>query len=101
MFTTPEIICDVFSFLDKDQIERIQLVNKFWNNVIIRHKNILSLRQFAYLDFVSNQIRLYATKEDFSQKKSYKIKFDGTKLSKIKGNVSPRYLQLTVGEVLN
>jgi hypothetical protein len=101
MITTPEIICDLFSFLDKDQIERIQLVNQFWNNIIIRHKNILPLRQFVRLELQYNQIILYATKEDFSERLgSYKIKFDGTSLSKIEGNVLSRYSQLTVDEVL-
>ena len=100
MITTPEIICDLFSFLDKDQIERIQLVNQFWNNVIICHKNILPLRQFLYLNFDRNQIDLYATEKDYSENLvSYTINFFGTNLSK--GNVSSRYSQLTVDEVLN
>jgi hypothetical protein len=104
MITTPEIICDVFSFLDKDQIERIQLVSQFWNNVIIRHKNILSLRQFLRLAFFVERsfllsICLYATKDAVNiHNYSYIINFDGTNLSK--GNVSSRYLQLTVDEVL-
>ena len=96
MISTPEIICDLFSFLDKDQIERIQLVNRFWNNVIIRHKNILPLRQFFYLDFFSNQISLKIQNGPYDN--HYKITFDGTNLSK--GNVSSRYSQLTVDEVL-
>jgi hypothetical protein len=104
MITTPEIICDLFSFLDTDQIERIQLVNQFWNNVIVRHKNILPLRLFAQIgfsSFSSNQILLYATEEDQSKDRvRYKIKFDGTNLSKIEGNVASRYSQLTVDEVL-
>jgi hypothetical protein len=103
MITTPEIICDLFSFLDKDQIERIQLVNQFWNNVVIRHKNILPLRLFVDLKFIplgSDQIHL-ATKEDQCRHlNSYKIKFDRTNLSKIEENVSSRYSQLTVDEVL-
>ena len=93
MITTPEIICDLFSFLDKDQIERIQLVNQFWNNVIIRHKNILPLRQFDTLEFKSIRfnlvIYLYATKEDYCKdfgSASYVINFDGnTVLSLIEG----------------
>jgi hypothetical protein len=102
MISTPEIICDLFSFLHKGQIERIQLVNKLWNNVIIRHKNILPLRQFGLLYFRSNQIYLYATNEDFSKDLvSYKINFDGTNLSKIEEDVLSRYSQLTVNEVLN
>ena len=101
MFTTTEIICDLFSFLDKDQIERIQLVSQFWNNVIIRHKNILPLRQFYYLFYNSNRIHLYATREDFCKGPvSYVINFDGTNLSKIEENVSSRYSPLTVDEVL-
>jgi hypothetical protein len=101
MFTTPEIICDVFSFLDKDQIERIQLINKLWNNIIIRHKNILPLRQFEGLEFVYTQkIYLYATKEEISENlASYIIEFDGSNL--IEKNVSSRYSQLTVDEILN
>src|SRR5207248_2432674 len=101
MIIKPEIICDVFSFLDKDQIERIQLVSKLWNNVIICHKNILPLRQFARLDFSSNRIHLYAKEIDFYEDlSSYIIKSDGTNLSKIEENVSSRYSQLTVDEVL-
>ena len=100
MITTPEIICDLLSFLDKNQIERIQLVSQFWNNVIIRDKNILPLRQFYRLDFHFNPniILLYAIKEEF--RVSYQINFDGTNLSKIEENVSSRYSQLTVDEVL-
>ena len=102
MITTPEIICDLFSFLDKDQIERIQLVNRFWNNVIIRHNNILPLRQFLNLYFYRNEICLVATKEDYYNKlNSYRIKFDGTNLIKIEEDVSSRYSQLTVDEILN
>ena len=82
--------------MDKNQIERIQVVNQFWNNVIIRHKNILPLRQFVSLDFNPDQIYLYASEE----LGSYKINFDGTNLSKIEENVSSRYSQLTVDEVL-
>ena len=82
MITTPEIICDLLSFLDKDRIERIQLANQFWNNVIIRHKNILPLRQFAYIDFDINRICLYATEKEFS----FVFDFDGTNLSE--GNLS-------------
>jgi hypothetical protein len=105
MITTPEIICDVFSFLDKDQIERIQLVNQFWNSVIIRHKNILPLREFEDLKFYRNEIHFYARedpKEDLSKSLIiiYKINFDGTNLSKIEEDMSPLYLQLTVDEVL-
>ena len=100
MITTPEIICDLFSFLDKDQIERIQLVNQFWNNVIIRQKNILPLRQFYHLSFSKERIRLYETKVYLFEKNSYKINFDGTNLSKSEENVSSRYSQLTVNEVL-
>ena len=106
MITTPEIICDVFSFLDKDQIERIQLVNQFWNNVIIIHKNILPLRQLVHLDFTFNQISFDTTKEELARdlntlfpNRSYTINFNGTNLSK--GHVSSRYSQLTVDEVLN
>ena len=99
MFTMPEIICDVFSFFDKDQIERVQLVNQFWNNVIIRHKNILPLRQFYYLDLNEKQILLSET-EPYLYEDSYIIKVDGTNLSKCEKNVSPRYSQLTVDEVL-
>ena len=96
---TPEIICDVFSFLNKNWIERIQLVNYFWNNVIIRYKNILPLRQFRLLDFDQNRINLYVTEEDrYYSLVSYKSEFDGTNL--IKENVSSRYSQLTVDEVL-
>jgi hypothetical protein len=105
MTTTPEIICDIFSFLHKDRIERIQLVNQFWNNVIICHNNILPLRNFINLDFIYNQnylIEINVTKEDFSKALiSYIIKFDGTELSKIEDKyVSYRYSQLTVDEVL-
>src|SRR6185437_11709559 len=102
MITTPEIICDLFSFLDKDQIERIQLVNQFWNSVIIRHKNILPLRQFVCLKFYPNGIDLYEDPEDLSKGLViiYRIKFDGTNLSKVEKDVSPRYSQLTVDEVL-
>ena len=100
MITTPEIICDLFSFLDKDQIERIQLVNQFWNNIIICHKNILPLRQFFQLNFNPNRIDLYVTEEDrYYGLVGYKSEFDGTSL--IEENVSSRYLQLTVDEVLN
>ena len=89
MITTPEIICDVFSFLDKDQIERIQLVNQFWNNVIICHKNILPLRQFYYLYFNYEQMNLYVTEKELSENLvSYIIKFDGTNLSKVEANLS-------------
>uniref|UniRef100_A0A914DWT7 F-box domain-containing protein n=1 Tax=Acrobeloides nanus TaxID=290746 RepID=A0A914DWT7_9BILA len=84
MFTTPEITCNVFSFLDKDQIERIQLVNQFWNNVIIRHKNILPLRHFVYLFVIPNRIHLTATKDVPENIYSYTINFDGKNLSKIK-----------------
>jgi hypothetical protein len=115
MTTTPEIFCDLFSFLDKDQIERIQLVSKGWNNVIIHQKNILPLRRFVRLDFDENEIILYedwfnnsyktnldpiyVTKEDLDRNLySYRINFDGTNLSK--GDVSSRYSQLTVDEVL-
>jgi L-cysteine desulfidase len=100
MITTPEIICDVFSFLDKDQIERIQLVNQLWNNVIIRHKNIWSLRQFSCLNFSPNIIHFYVTEEDWLHIVSYQIKFDGTNLSKIEDDISSRYSQLTVDEAL-
>src|SRR5690242_2031289 len=99
MITTPEIICDVFSFLDKNQIERIQLVNHFWNNVITRHKNILPLRKFDNLNLSRNEIFLYVTNEDLCRSHhSYKIKFHGTKLRQ--GHMSSRYCQLTVDEVL-
>jgi hypothetical protein len=99
MITMPEIIYNVFSFLHKDQIERIQLVNQFWNNVIIHHKNIWPLRQFAELDFNPNRIYLYATEEERSKHlRSYIINVDGTNLRKIK--VSSGYSQLTVDEVL-
>jgi hypothetical protein len=97
MIITPEIICDLFSFLHKDQIERIQLVNQVWNNVIIRHKNILPLRQFN-LDFDYGHIRLHAIKEDHDTDLCYIINVDGTSLSK--GNVSSRYSQLIIDEVL-
>ena len=101
MITTSEIISDLFSFLDKDQIERIQLVNQFWNNVVICHKNILPLRQFLLLKYDRNQIHFYATVEDRRRSlASYIINFDGTKLSKFEKNVSSRYSQLTVDEVL-
>jgi hypothetical protein len=101
IITTPEMICDVFSFLDKDQIERIQLVNQFWNNVIIRHKNILPLRQFVHLTFNYDQIYLFVTEEDRRKCISYIIKFDGTNLSKGTNKyVSSRYSKLTVDEVL-
>ena len=88
MITTPEIICDLFSFLDKDHIERIQLVSQLWNDVIIRHKNILPLRQFSTLEFdyefESKQIHLFATQEDLGDMLySYTMEFDGTNLSKI------------------
>jgi hypothetical protein len=116
MITTPEIICDLFSFLDKDQIERVQIVSQFWNNVIIHHKNILPLRRFVRLDFYQNGIILYedwfynsykinfcgdyATREDLDRHLySYRINFDGTNLSK--GDVSSRYSQLIVDEVLS
>ena len=97
MITGPEIICDLFSFLDRDQIERAQLVNQFWNNVIIRHKNILPLREFQSLEFHPNELRLGVTTSVFS---SYIIKFDGTNLSKFEEDVSSWYPQLTVNEVL-
>jgi hypothetical protein len=101
MITTPAIICDLFSFLDKDQIERIQLVNKLWNNVIICHKNILPLRQFAQLHFIANQISFFATEEDLDRDlEGYLINFDGTNLSKIEEDVPSRYSQLTVDKVL-
>src|SRR3569833_1552202 len=102
MITMPEIICDLFSFLDKDQIERIQIVDQFWNNLIIRHKDILPLRKFKRLNFYENQIRFYVTKEDSDRHlDSYIIAFDGTNLSKIEENVSFWYSQMTVDEVLN
>ena len=103
MITTPEIICDVFSFLHKDRIERIQLVSQFWNNVIIRHKNILPLRQFLDLNFSCYRIRLYETKEALARNlSSYAISFTKKNLRQAKGkNVSSRYSQMTVDEVLN
>jgi uncharacterized protein YggL (DUF469 family) len=55
-------------------------VNQFWNNVIIRHKNILPLREFYELNFFENRIRLYATEEDDNQRFDhfiYEINFDG------------------------
>src|SRR4051794_37333236 len=100
MITTPEIICDLFFYLHKDQIERIQLVSQFWNNVIIQHKNILPLRQLARLYFSSNspnEIHLSVREKDISKDlDSYIIYFDGTNLIKSEENVSSRYLQLTI-----
>jgi hypothetical protein len=100
MITTPEIICDLLSFLDKDQIESIQLVDQFWNNIIIHHKNSLPLRQFDILKFNYDEILLYLTKEGMSEGVNYKIKFDGTNLSKIELSLQTQYSKLTVDEVL-
>jgi hypothetical protein len=110
MITTPEIICDLFSFLDKNQIERIQLVNQFWNNVIIRYKNILPLRELYKLSFRRNEIYLFQNFETIDNyllrnRFHYKMNFDGINLSK--GDMSSeysqglsRYSQMTVDEVL-
>ena len=107
MITTPEIVCDVFSFLDKDRIEQIQLVNQLWNNVIIYHKNIWPLRQFVFLKLHPDQIVLNATREElFEYLLSYIIQFDGTNLTqttsiKFGKYVPSPYSHLTVDEVLN
>jgi len=50
-----EILYNVISFLDSNEVEKCQLINKNWKNLVDFNKNFLSLRYFEVLWLSSRQ----------------------------------------------
>lgn len=90
--TQPDIVLEIFRFLSRDNLEKIQIVGKSWSKLIANHINTLPLRLYNSLSIDEGDVVVYYN--DIDKFFSKDVERDGTGKVDLKEEIKPELMHL-------